>query len=217
MTNEIPKDFDWEVIAAYADKMNGNFYCALSDLSVIPECALRNIKYYYKYQVTSLFELKGLKQLGVSYVLIGVPLMFDVKTVKSYGIPVRAVPNLAYEPYIEHKDGILGGWIRPEDTEAYGQYIDVFEFYAPKALDKEATIYKIYAENKNWPGNLNLLIDFLYFDFDNRLLYDEKGFAERRMNCKQKCLSGKVCHYCDNQLRFPSTILKKYQELKNDI
>jgi multidrug efflux pump subunit AcrB len=61
--------------------------------------------------------------------------------------------------------------------------IDTFEFYAPKALDKEVAIYKVYAENKAWPGNLNLLIDNLNFDFDNRLLYDVENFAERRISC----------------------------------
>lgn len=182
--NELPKDFDWEEIQAYSNKMNGNFICALSDLSLNLECSLRNIKFYYKYPVTSLFELKGLKDLGVCYILVGTPLMFDLKTVKSYGIPMRAIPNLAYEPYIKHKNGITGGWIRPEDIQIYEEFIDIFEFYAPKALDKEATLYKVYAEKKNWPGNLNLLIDYLNFDFDNRLLYDEKNFAKHRINCK---------------------------------
>ena len=102
MSNEIPEDFDWTVIQAYSEKMNGNFYCALSDLSFTPECSLRGIKFYYRYPVTSFYELEGLKNIGVSYVLIGVPLCFDLKTVASYKIPIRMVPNLAYEPYIKH-------------------------------------------------------------------------------------------------------------------
>ena len=96
--------------------------------------------------INSYFELKGLKDLGVSYVLIGAPLIFDLKNVASYGIPIRAIPNLAYEPYIKHKNGIKGGWIRPEDVDTYGEHIAVLEFYAPKALSKESAIFKVYAE-----------------------------------------------------------------------
>ena len=214
--NELPEDFDWEVIHAYSDKMNGNFICALSDLSITPECSLRNIKFYYKYPVTSFFELEGLKSIGVCYILVGTPLMFNLKEVAKYGIPLRAIPNLAYEPYISHKNGVIGGWVRPEDTDAYGQYIDTFEFYAPKALDKESALYRIYAENKNWPGNLNLLIENLDYDFDNRLLYDEENFATRRMGCQQKCLQGKSCHYCIDHFKFVETTLKKYLEYKNE-
>lgn len=194
--NELPEDFDWNLIEVYSKKMNGNFYCALSDLSLTPECSLRNIKFYYKYLATSFYELKGLKDLGVSYVLIGVPLIFDLKNVANYNIPIRAIPNIAYEPYLLHQDGICGGWIRPEDVDKYDQYIETFEFYAPKALEKESALYRVYAENKTWPGNLNLLIDYLNFDCNNQLIYDEENFAERRMNCKQKCLAGRSCHYC---------------------
>ena len=214
--NDIPEDFSWELIQAYTDKLNGNFICALSDLSMAPECYLRNIKFYYKYTITSFFELDGLKNVGVCYVLIGAPLIFDLKTVASYNIPIRAIPNLAYEPYIEHKNGICGGWIRPEDTDKYGKYIEVFEFYAPKALEKESALYRVYAENKTWPGNLNLLIDYLNADCNNQMIYDEEGFAERRMSCKQKCLTGRNCRYCIDQFLFPETTLKKYLEYKNN-
>jgi hypothetical protein len=185
-------------------------------LGLVSECSLRNIKYYYKYPATSFFELEGLKNIGVSYVLVGIPLIFDLKNVASYGIPLRAIPNLAYEPYIKHNNGIRGGWIRPEDTEKYGSFIDVFEFYAPKELNKEAAMYHVYAENKAWPGNLNLLIDYLEFDFDNRLLYDADNFANRRMNCKQKCMNGKPCHYCETQLLFPQTTLMQYKEYRDN-
>lgn len=60
-TDNIPNDFNWELISVYTNEMNGNFYCALNNLDLIPECALRGIKFYYKYPVTSLFELEGLK------------------------------------------------------------------------------------------------------------------------------------------------------------
>lgn len=213
--NELPEDFNWEEIAVYAQK-HQDFYCSVSNKNQMTECKLREIKFYYKYFVSYYYELKALKDAGVSYVLIGAPLIFDLKNVASYGIPIRAIPNLAYEPYLERENGICGSWIRPEDGEAYGKYIAVFEFYAPDSLDKEAALYRVYAQNKSWPGNLNLLIDYLNVDYDNRLFYDEKNFAERRMRCKQRCMRDDSCHYCLNQFKFIDTTLKKYIEYKKD-
>ena len=216
MENEIPDDFNWDLMEVYSEKMNGNFYIATSNKYQMDVCKSKNIKFYYKYTVSSFFELDSLKEMGVSYALIGVPLIFDLKNVKRYGIPLRAIPNLAYEPYLNRANGICGGWIRPEDVKAYGRYIDVLEFYAPKMLEKESTLYHVYAENKNWPGNLNLLIDNLNFDCDNRIIYDDDNFAERRMNCRQRCMSGKTCHYCVDCMKFEA-VVRKYRDYKNNI
>ena len=38
MENELPEKFNWDEIQAYSEKINGNFYCALSDLSLVSEC-----------------------------------------------------------------------------------------------------------------------------------------------------------------------------------
>ena len=195
LEHELPEKFSWNTIEMYSKK-HENFYCAVANKNQILECKLRNIKFYYKFTITTFYELASLKEMGASYVLIGAPLIFDLKNVKRYNIPIRAIPNLAYEPYLDHPNGICGGWIRPEDVDKYSEYIDVFEFYAPKMLEKEATLYHIYAENKNWPGNLNLLIDFLNIDANNNAIIDENGFAEKRMNCKQRCMSNGNCHYC---------------------
>ena len=202
-TNSIPEGFNWDDIVRYSDLMGGGFYCALSDLSLVPECSLRNLKFYYKYAATTLYEVEGLKNVGVSYILVGAPLLFDLKTVSNYKVPIRAVANLAYEPYIKHKNGLIGGWIRPEDVDKYATYIDTLEFYGDSVRhEKEETLYKIYAKDKTWPGNLNLIIEHLNFDVDNRLIYDD-GFSERRMNCKQKCVSEPgSCHYCLDRMKF---------------
>ena len=152
---------------------------------------LRNIKFYYKYLATSFYELKGLKDLGVSYVLIGAPLVFDLKNVAQYDIPIRVIPNIAYEPYLDHQDGIIGQWIRPEDVDKYGQYVAVLEFYAPKALEKEAALFRVYAEQKQWPGNLNLLIDNLGVDLTEKAkqnLIDPVIGREKEINMIQEIL-----------------------------
>lgn len=214
MENDLPEKFSWDEIQLYSRK-HGNFYIAISNKNQIHECRRLELKFYYKYTVTSFYELEALKEMGVSYVRIGVPLIFDLKNVARYGIPIRAIPNLAYEPYLDHEHGICGGWIRPEDTDKYGEYIDVFEFYAPKMLEKEATLYHVYAENKQWPGNLNLLIDYLNIDANNNAIYDEENFAENRMNCKHRCMSSKNCHYCIDQIKFIDTI-NKYRNKKKE-
>ena len=213
LENDLPEKFNWELLEMYSKK-HSDFYCAAANDVQMAECRVRGIKFYYRYTALSFYELQALKEAGVSYVIVGVPLIFDLDNVARYGIPVRAIPNIAYEPYLLHNDGICGGWIRPEDVDAYGAYIDVFEFYAPHKLEKEATLYHIYAENGKWPGNLALLIDFLNVDVNNIALMDKEGFAEKRMHCKQRCVQSGTCHYCEDQVRFISTVLK-YRKQKN--
>lgn len=207
MNDNLPEKFSWDLIEMYSNKFE-EFYCAVGNKYQMNECRSRGIKFYYRYQVTTYYELEALKEMGVCQLLIGIPLIFDLENVSKYQLPLRVIPNIAYEPYLVHNDGICGQWIRPEDVEKYEKYISTFEFYAPKMLEKEQTLFHIYAENKTWPGNLNLLIDFLGVDINNQALYDEENFAERRMNCKQRCVSGKTCHYCFEQVKFIDTIMK---------
>ena len=75
-------------------------------------------------------------------------------------------------------------------------------------------MYKIYAEDKTWPGNLNLIIDNLNFNVDNRLFYAEDNLAERRMNCKHKCMIG-ACRFCESQFQFES-VLRSYTKTKEE-
>lgn len=215
LNEELPEFLDFELAKVYSEKMNGNFYIAVDNISQIELCKHYDLKFYYKYTITSFFELQSFKNMGVSYAKIGVPLIFDLKNVAKCGVPLRVVPNLAYEPYMSLPNGIQGGWIRPEDIDKYGEYIAAMEFYAPGMLEKEAALYRVYVENKKWPGNLNLLIDNLNYDFDNNLLYDEENFAIRRMGCKNKCMVNNSCHYCSLQFEFAPKILSYRDKKRN--
>lgn len=213
---ELPKGFTWELMQSYSEKANGNLYCALNRIDFIPECTKRKLKYYYRYPVTSLYELHTLAQYKVSYIVVGSSLMANLPFVANYKIPLRVYPNLAYEPYMKRKDGVIGGWIRPEDTKYYEGYVAVFDFYAPNDLEKEATLFHVYAEEGRWNGNLKYLIDNLDVDFDNRLLYDKENFANRRMSCKYKCLEGRHCDYCDTQIKHIDQLIRSYKEYKDE-
>lgn len=205
-----PADFNWSFIETYKDQI----CCALKNLEDYKNCSSRGIRFYYYFSVNSLFEVQSLAELGVCYIMLGTPLMFQLDEVKKCAVPARAIANLAYEPYLIKQNGIIGGWIRPEDVGVYDEWIEVLEFYAGDNLDREATLFNVYAEKGTWPGNLNLLIENLNFDVDNRLIYDEDHFAKRRATCQQKCLSNGTCHFCEQRLKFVDNILTKYQDLK---
>ena len=214
LENELPNDFSWAEIETYA-RAHLEFYCAISNRNQAADCSSRGIKFYYKYAATTFYELEALKELGVSYLLIAAPLTFDLQRVKRYGIPVRMVPNLAYEPYLLHNNGLVGGWVRPEDAEAYGQYVDVFEFYAPRGLDHEAALFRVYAEKHSWNNNLNQLIEYLHVDITSpALAYD---FAEMRMNCQQRCVTHQTCRYCHEQVRFIQAVKQRLDAAKEPI
>ena len=74
-------------------------------------------------------------------------------------------------------------------------------------LKQEETLLHIYKENKEWPGNLNLIIQRLNFNVDNRAIPEELG--EKRMSCGHRCWSGSGCHLCVSALHFADQIRKE--------
>ena len=78
--------------------------------------------------VSTLEEARAFKDLGVCYLLINGLLMHQLHYVKQLGIPLRAIPNIAHLDDIPRQNGIYGNWIRPENIDDYGVYIDTFEF-----------------------------------------------------------------------------------------
>lgn len=198
---EIPKDaiLDENLVEAFAEKIEIILELPSIDLSVIQWCKEKNIKWYWKYPITSYFELRKLAALGPSYLLLGAPLCFDLPTVKKIGIPIRLIANLAGDRYIPQLEGICGPWIRPEGILAYEPYVDSIEFVST-GLQQEATLYKIYAEDKEWPGNLN----FLFQDFNCNV--QSPGLPveidEMRTNCRQKCMENGHCRFCEIGVKF---------------
>lgn len=116
---------------------------------------------------------------------LGAPLFFQMDAVKKIGIPVRAVPNLAYLSDLPYGDGICGTWIRPEDMETYEPYIEVIEFEGC-SIQQEQALYRIYMEEHEWPGYLDtLLTNFHQENVSNRLIHGD--LAKSRLNCGQRC------------------------------
>ena len=89
--------------------------------------------------------------------------------------------------------------VKEEQKELFISDISMFEFENVD-LKQEETLLHVYKENQNWPGNLNLLIQELNFNVDNRAIPEELG--ERRMTCGQRCWSNSTCHLCHGALKF---------------
>ena len=212
----ISKDqtIDWDYLTAF--KNNLNIIVALKDPKEGYNAILRNIPWYWGYEVTDWFELDSLIALGVSEITIGDPLFFNLDIIKSkckpYNILIRKAPNVAYNNYIPRENGIIGAYIRPEDIGDYEKYIDIIEFTA-RDLDEERTLLKIYRDDQNWPGNLNFLIKNLNYNIDNRGF--SSTFAANRQNCGRRCMINGNCHLCESEFLLVTTIDKNKEWLKD--
>ena len=212
----IPKEeveLDWTLLRAHAS--NVNLMLCIENLNMAQLCFENGLKYYWHYPVFTWYELKGLIDMRPAYISLGAPLSFDLIKVKAKtNIPLRLVPNLAFDAYIPRKNGIYGSWIRPEDIKIYEEWVDVFEFVSD-SLSQEATLLHIYQENGYWPGNLNLLFTNFNVNVDNRGLPEEIG--ETRANCGQRCMVSSNCHFCETAVNFSNALRKKHYDDKKII
>lgn len=190
---------NWAEIKAYNSKAQGNFILALSDVYVCEQAKERGIKFYHIKPVSTYYDLKALIDLGVCYVIPAAPLFFDLKNLKShFDIGIRSYPNESNLDGLPREERICGPWIRPEDVELYDEFIDVFEF-KNVGINKEKALFRIYHDEHEWPGNLDLIINGVGSCAANRMITSE--LAKSRLTCKQKCAGGANCKLCYTALR----------------
>jgi hypothetical protein len=117
---------------------------------------------------------------------------------------------MASEGYLPNMDGIVGPWIRPEDTAFYEDTFDMIEFDECQENQEEA-LFRIYAEQKKWSGPINMIIRHIDTDAYNRMILPE--FAIARKNCGQRCASGDNCRICYRLLKLANpSLIKEYKE-----
>lgn len=174
------------------------------------EATQRDILWYYRYPINNFYEAKRLKDLGAYSILIDSPLSHSMDDLKYLGFnEVRIVPNIAYYAHIPSSNGVLGSYIRPEDIEEYGGYINVIEF-EDCDKKKEQALYRIYMEDKEWSGALETIITNLNYPGVNRMI--PENFALKRMNCGQACITGAHCKLCYRYLDLANPdLLREYK------
>lgn len=201
---------EWDNIKRYKIITQNNFIIALNSLTDISFCKKENIKFYWNFPVNTFYDLKALKRLGAEYALIESPIFHDMAAAAEIGIKLRVVPNVAYYAFIPREDGVCGSWIRPEDLCLYESFIDVIEF-EDCDLKKEQALYRIYFEQKAWPGDLGMIITNLNYPGVNRMIPQE--LTAKRMTCGQRCQSGSHCRLCYRYLDLANPeLLEKYKK-----
>ena len=129
--------------------------------------------------------------MGVCAARITGVLAHQLDYLKELPIEIRSFVNES-GTFLEY-DPVIGGWFRPEDIDNLDA-IDVCEFVFQTQREEQA-LYRIYAEQKEWAGELNLLVKEIKDDqILNRMIPPE--FQKRRSNCGMRCQSGSHCHYC---------------------
>ena len=166
----------------------------------------KELKFALNFPVTSYQTALELIHLGASEIRVHGELGFNEtwqnKIKKDFGISIAATPQLA-SIYKENEDSlnrIKSFFIPPRFLRNYST-IDYIDFSEDNQV-KEDTLYKIYAIDQRWDGDLSELISGLNTEIDERYLIKDRNlnFSAMRKNCKQKCLrstNGKSCHSCD--------------------
>lgn len=206
------EEIDWNELELYKRMAPERLICCISTLEQAEICKDLDIKFYCGFPISTFYELRRWLKMGVCYVRLDAPLFFDLPTVAQVigETPIRAVANVAYESLWSEDDGIHGTWIRPEDVETYEPYISVIEF---EDCDnrKEQALYRIYAEQHEWSGEVSMIISNIQTNAVNRMI--PPNFAERRIKCKQRCEANGACHLCYLHLKLANpTMLREYKE-----
>lgn len=156
-----------------------------------------SIPFFFGFPLNDMYSIEGAVRAGVTDIRIGAPLVFDLQRVRNFidkEINIRVTPNVASLDGLPHENGIVGGWIRPEDLSLYEGLIDVVEFENAQTSAREEAFYRIYFEDKKWDGYLNDIIVNLNLDYkvSNGLITGTSA----RVNCKQACLGKSDCRLC---------------------
>ena len=175
----------------------GNLTLCLFSIEDLPITKKLEIPFYFSLPVTTLDQLKAVKNLGVRYALLDNTVAHQLHYAKMIGVPLRLIPNLAYLDGIPRDDGVCGNWVSPFCIDEYSTYIDTIEF-GLQPERREQTLFRIYKKEKEWYGNLDRIVQDL--NYIGNCGHINKDLLLTRMNCGMKC-SYNNCKLCYNLLK----------------
>lgn len=207
-----------EFLGALCEKYGNIKLCVQEDFSywdfdsIILLCAEYNIPFFFDFPVKNWETLKYLVDCGVTDVMIGGKLQFDLpevhKFTKENGVNVRVIANYAWHtnPFCEP---IKKPFIRPEDIDMYEPFIDILDFAVVNSNDQKVVV-EAYRDKKRWAGDLTTLILGLGSNVPINNMCLDPAFGRFRLNCKHKCedcLSS--CEICTRMFELAKTLNEK--------
>lgn len=194
-------------------KNHNNFAVRLDVIQedLIPELKKAEIPFFFTNYANTPDEIYGMIQKGVSDVYVTESLGFNIANIGAYckkkDINVRIIPNIAQyrRHFRENIPDPCKFFVRPEDTDLYEPYVDVFEIISSN--DRLSILFEIY-KNRQWLGDLKKLIIGLKEPFYNSSLVPY--FGTERLKCNQKCMQEK-CNLC------PQMQILSHSFMKNNL
>lgn len=204
-------DIDWNELKKYNTIFN--LRLAFENIDLLTTAIQNGFFSFWSYPIYTFNELRALLNLGVVEVLLGAPLYFDLPKVKDicaeYGAAeIRLIANECQNLRLPLEHPECGTFIRPEDVSKYEPYVSHLEFVS-KDITQEKTLINIYKSGV-WPGNLNLLLNNLNYNIDNRIIAED--FAEKRLTCRHRCQRDSSCHFCQAMFGFYATVQSHKQD-----
>ena len=195
------EEYNWNKLKQFDGICEHNLIISCLDTQTMTLAKQYGFRFMLAAEAHSGWDLKMLEEFGAEYAYVGIPLFFNLKRVVKngdYHIKLRAIPTVSFNHHYPYPSGVCGQWIRPEDIEAYEPYIDIMEFEFCE-VTREETLYKVYAEQKEWSTRLDILVEDLGSSALNRMIPD--SLVEARLECNHRCMNGGACHLCETVLK----------------
>ena len=170
---------------------------------IINHCKENNVPFFFSKHASNLETAFSMAEMGVSDIYVVEELGFRMKDLKylkdKYHVKIRVFPNIAQSAKNSVIKPMERFWIRPEDTELYEPYVDVFELLSGQDTSRLSVVYEIYRQ-RQWLGNINDLI----LDFQEPIVPNtgiSPHFGDMRLNCGKRCHLDR-CHICSQMILF---------------
>lgn len=170
-------------------------------LSFIPKVPSASI--YFGILAFTFEHFYEMKNYGVKEIYVSGDLGFNLNQLKDSGIILRAIPNVA-QSFTNATEPLLQFFIRPNDTELYDKYINVFEICGKN--NAPSVIYKAYVDG-DWFGPLDEIIYGLNCDIDNTAIIPVFGMVRR--SCAHSCMINNKCSICQNIYKINQILKEK--------
>ena len=216
----LPEDYkvdDLGLLTTIYRNRDYNIVIILPDKYYAHELKEDGVPFYFGKPIYDWDMLDSCLDSGVSDVIISGALGFELdkvsKVCKARGVQVRCYANIAQSNGWTGGDGFKKFFIRPEDVDIYGEYVDVIEFY--DSVDRQNILYEIYFKDKEWVGDLREIIKGMQLKINNYYILGSE-FARRRSQCGKRCFKGERCALCDNLAELAQTLedSKEYEVFK---